>query len=132
MTHDPSALLQHHGIRLSAHRIAVAQFVLYTRSHPSAENVWSKVRKDFPMISRATVYNTLKLFVDKGLLQRIPVGDGSVIYDPDLSPHHHLVDEDTGVVHDIPWEALEIPSIDSVEEFEVTDCQVIMHGRRKK
>ena len=84
------------------------------------------------MISRSTVYNTLNLFVDKGLLQRFPVGEGRVVYDPDLSPHHHLVDEDTGVVHDIPWKVLEIPHIKSVEGFEVTDCQVVMRGRAKK
>ena len=84
------------------------------------------------MISRATVYNTLNLFVDKGLLIRLTVGEGRVVYDPDLSPHHHIVDEDTGVVHDIPWEALEIPRIESVEGFEVTSCQVVMRGRRNK
>jgi len=84
------------------------------------------------MISRATVYNTLNLFVEKGLLQRLFVGEGRVVYDPDLSPHHHLVDEDTGVVHDIPSEALEIPRIESVEGFEVTNCQLVMRGRRKK
>jgi Fur family iron response transcriptional regulator len=84
------------------------------------------------MISRATVYNTLNLFVGKGLLQRFHVGEGRVVYDPDLSPHHHLIDEDTGVVHDIPWEALEIPLNNSVDGFEVTDCQVVMRGRRKK
>lgn len=132
MKHDPSALLRHRDIRLSAHRLAVARFVLYTRSHPSVENVWSAVRKVFPMISRATVYNTLNLFVDKGLLQRLLVGEGKVVYDPDLSPHHHLVDEDTGVIHDIPREALEIPYIESVNGFEVTSCQVVMRGRRKK
>jgi Fur family iron response transcriptional regulator len=84
------------------------------------------------MISRATVYNTLNLFVNKGLLQRILVAEGRFVYDPDLSPHHHIVDEDTGVVHDIPWEALEIPSIKSVEGFEVTNCQVVMRGRKEK
>ena len=110
----------------------MARFVLYTRSHPTVENVWNAVRKDFPMISRATVYNTLNLFVDKGLLKRLPVGEGRVVYDPDLSPHHHLVDEETGVVHDIPWEAVEIPRIECVQGFEVTNCQVVMRGRRKK
>ena len=78
------------------------------------------------------MYNTLNLFVDKGLLQRLLVSEGRVVYDPDLSPHHHLVDEDTGVVHDIPQEALEIPRIECVEGFEVTDCQIILRGRRKK
>ena len=132
MTHDVPALLRHRGVRLSAHRLAVARFVLRTRSHPSAEDVFVAVQKDFPVISRATVYNTLNLFVEKGLLQRLPVGEGRVVYDPDLSPHHHLVDEDTGVVHDIPWEALEIPSVKSVQGFEVTNCQVVMRGRKKK
>jgi len=132
MTHDPSELLRHRGIRLSAHRLAVARFVLNTRSHPSAENVWDAVKRDFPMISRATVYNTINLFVDKGLLKRLRVGEGRVVYDPDLSPHHHLIDEDTGLVHDIPWDALEIPLIESVEGFEVTNCEVVMRGRRKK
>jgi Fe2+ or Zn2+ uptake regulation protein len=84
------------------------------------------------MISRATVHNTLNLFVDAGLLQRLLVGERRLVYDPDLSPHHHLVDEDTNVVHDIPWEALEIPTIESVEGFEVTNFQIVMRGRRKK
>jgi len=125
-------MLRNSGVRLSAHRLAVSQFVLFTGSHPSVENVWNTVKKDFPMISRATVYNTLNLFVDKGLLIRLTVGEGRVVYDPDLSPHHHIVDEDTGVVHDIPWEALEIPRIESVEGFAVTSCQVVMRGRRNK
>jgi Fe2+ or Zn2+ uptake regulation protein len=125
-------MLRHHDIRLSAHRLAVARYVLYTRSHPSVENVWRAVRTVFPLISRATVYNTLNLFVDKGLLQRLFLGEGRVVYDPDLSPHHHIVEEDTGVVHDIPWEALEIPHIESVQGFEVTDFHVVMRGRRKK
>ena len=80
------------------------------------------------MISRATVYNTLNLFLEKGLLQQIPIGGESAIYDPDLSPQHHLLDEERGVVHDIPWEVLNILHIESVEGFDVTNFQVIMRG----
>jgi Fe2+ or Zn2+ uptake regulation protein len=131
VTHNTSETLKHHGVRLSAHRLAVAKFVLHTRSHPTAELVWYAVREDFPMISRATVYNTLNLFVEKGLLRRLSIGEGKVVYDPDLSPHHHIVDEDTGIVHDIPWDALEVPAIDRVEGFEVTNYQVVLRGRKK-
>jgi len=84
------------------------------------------------MISRATVYNTLNLFLEKRLLQQIPIGEEKAIFDPDLSPHHHLLEEETGVVHDIPWEAIDIPRIETVEGFEVTNFQVVMRGRRKK
>jgi Fe2+ or Zn2+ uptake regulation protein len=132
MQDDPSALLLSRGIRPSAHRLAVAKFVLHTQSHPSAEDVLKAVRRDFPMISRATVYNTLNLFLEKGLLQQIPIGEERAIFDPDLSPHHHLLDEETSVVHDVPWEALDIPHIESVEGFEITNFQVVMRGRRKK
>ena len=54
--------------------LAVAAYVLHTTEHPSAEKVWASVRKNFPMVSRATVYNTLNLFVEKGLLRELHLG----------------------------------------------------------
>ncbi len=130
--HDIAGRLRAHGIRPSAHRVTVGQHVLYTQSHPSADQVWTSVRKDFPMIARATVYNTLNLFVDRGLLRRLLLGDGRVHFDPNLSPHHHLIDEVTGIVYDIPWKALKMPNIKSVEGFDITEYQVVMVGRKKK
>ena len=132
MINDVSARLRHHGIRPSAHRLAIAEFVLHTHSHPSADHVFEAVRKTFPVVSRATVYNTLNLFVDKGLLLRLVVDPGRVVYDPDLSPHHHLIDEDTGAIYDIPWDALKVPALKSVGDFDVTGCHVVMRGRNKR
>jgi Fe2+ or Zn2+ uptake regulation protein len=126
-----SDALRRHDIRPSAHRLAIADFVLHTRSHPSADDVFTTVREDFPIVSRATVYNTLNLFVRKGLLRRLAVSEGRIVYDPDLSPHHHLVDEDTGEVHDIPWDALPVPRIESIEGFDVTEYQVVLRGRKR-
>ncbi|HSN81499.1 MAG TPA: transcriptional repressor, partial [Polyangiales bacterium] len=57
-----AAFLEERGIKPSAQRVAVAEFVLHTDAHPSADEVWSRVRERFPMVSRATVYNTLNLF----------------------------------------------------------------------
>jgi Fe2+ or Zn2+ uptake regulation protein len=70
MRHDlVIALLTRHGIQPSAQRVAVADYVLYTDEHPSADRVFAKVRKSLPVLSRATVYNTLNLLVKKGLLR---------------------------------------------------------------
>lgn len=125
-------LLKEHGIQPSAHRVAVAQYVLTTEEHPSAERVWVRVKERFPMISRATVYNTLNLFVKKELLRELHLSPESVVFDPNMDRHHHLIDEDTGRIHDIPWSEVEVRKIAGVSGFEISDYQVVMHGRRKR
>ena len=86
------------GVRPSAQRVAIAEFVLTTPDHPSADAVWQAVKARFPMVSRATVYNTLELFVQRGLLQRLAIADDAMVYDPVLEPHHHFVDDATGAI----------------------------------
>jgi Fe2+ or Zn2+ uptake regulation protein len=63
---DLIAILRRHGIQPTPQRLAVARVVLNRERHPSAEEAWAKVRKRCPTISRATVYNTLHLFVKRG------------------------------------------------------------------
>jgi len=50
--------LRAHGIQPSAQRVGIARYVLATDEHPSADQVWDRVRRDMPVVSRATVYNT--------------------------------------------------------------------------
>jgi Fe2+/Zn2+ uptake regulation proteins len=123
-------LLREHGIQPSAQRLAVAGYVLATSEHPSADRVWKRVLKTFPMISRATVYNTLHLFVEKGLLRELHLSRDSVVFDPRLETHHHLIDEETGVIHDVPWEKVRVSKIDRVAGFEIHDYQVVMRGKK--
>lgn len=65
MKDDVIKILNDYGIQPSAQRVAVAEYVLATDEHPSADQVFAKVSSNFPMISRATIYNTLNLFVEK-------------------------------------------------------------------
>lgn len=123
--------LQEHGIHPSAQRLAVAEYVLDTDEHPSADRVWKRVSKSFPMISRATVYNTLHLFVEKGLLRELHLTPDSVVFDPRLETHHHLIDEGTGLIHDIPWEKVRVSNIEALAGFDVHDYQVVMRGTKK-
>ncbi len=122
--------LRKHGIQPSAQRVAVAEYVLATGAHPSAEQVWAAVRVRLPVISRATVYNTLNLFVRKGLLRQVQLGEGRAGFDPNLEPHHHFIDEATGVVVDIPWDALEVRRVEALRGLEVREYQVVLRGRR--
>lgn len=130
MATDAVEILEQIGIQPSAQRVAVADYVLSTDDHPSAEQVWARVKERFPMLSRATVYNTLNLFVEKGLLRELVIAEGKVVFDPKLTPHHHFIDDETQSIVDIPWEALQVKNMDALRGFDVREYQVVMRGRR--
>ncbi len=112
--------------------MAVGEYVLSTKDHPTADAIWTKVSENFPMISRATVYNTLHLFVERGLLKEVRITGGSVVYDPKVEPHHHFIDEESGSIHDVPWSAVDVCRIDDLDGFDVHEYQVVMRGRAGK
>jgi len=126
-----AALLRSNGIQPSAQRLAVAGYVLHTLDHPSADQVFARVRAATPGLSRATVYNTLNLLVAKGLLRSMAVDGGKVLFDPNVAPHHHFVDEATGAIHDVPWEALEVSRLGALRGLVVREVQVVLRGRRR-
>ena len=125
-------LLVARGIQPSAHRVAVAQYVLTTEEHPSAERVWTRVKARFPMISRATVYNTLNLFVERELLRELHLAADSVVFDPNTDRHHHFIDEDDGRIYDVPWTEVEVCNISQLQGYEVHDYQVVMRGKKTR
>jgi len=128
---DLMAFLRTKGVQPTPQRLAVARFVLGTDSHPTADEVWAKARRECPTLSRATVYNTLNLLAEKGLLKGRVIAEGVVVFDPRVGRHHHFVDEATGRIHDIPWEAIRVSGKSSLRGFEVREYEVVMRGRRK-
>jgi len=129
---DTVDLLRRHGIQPSAQRVAIADFVLSTDSHPSADQVLLAVRDRLPVVSRATVYNTLHVLVERGLLRELELVEGRVAYDPKVEPHHHFIDEATGAIHDVPWAALEVRGVEDLPGLQVREFQVVLRGRAGK
>jgi Fur family iron response transcriptional regulator len=132
MTRDVTELLRAHGIQPSAQRVAVAEYVLSTDDHPSADQVFQKVKGRVPVLSRATVYNTLNLFVAKGLLRQHVLAEGNVVFDPKVEAHHHFIDESSGRIYDVPWSALRVSSIDGLSDFDVREYQVVLRGKKRR
>jgi Fur family iron response transcriptional regulator len=130
MSPDLVATLKKAGIQPSAQRLAVADYVLTTKDHPSADEVLERVQARFPMLSRATVYNTLNLFVDKGLLRQLVLAEGRVVFDPRLEPHHHFIDDVTGVIEDVPWSAVRVGGVSRLEDYDIREYMVVMRGRK--
>ncbi|UCG62261.1 MAG: transcriptional repressor [Candidatus Zixiibacteriota bacterium] len=129
---DAISVLRECHIQPTPQRIAVVDYVLNTRAHPSADEVLEHARKKCPTVSRATVYNTLNLMVKKGLLKTQLLKEGTVFFDPNMGKHHHFIDNETGDIYDIPWDHLQITEKERLKGFEISEYQVIMRGRRKK
>lgn len=129
---DAIALLRQCDIQPTPQRIAVVEYVLKSKTHPSADDVLSSARKKCPTVSRATVYNTLNLLVEKGLLGMQTLRGGAIVFDPNTDKHHHLIDNETGAIYDIPWDQLQVKGKESLKEFEVLEYQVILRGKKKK
>lgn len=130
MKRDVAGILRAHGIQPSAQRLAVAAYVLDTDEHPSAEEVLRQAKARLPMISRATVYNTLNLFVKKGLVRELVLAEGRSVFDCNLELHHHFIDEATGTIHDVPWTALRVSRVEQLAGYEVKEYMVVLRGRR--
>ena len=129
MARDVKDVLRAHGISPTAQRVAVAEYLLDTDEHPSADQVWDRVKGRIPVISRATVYNTLNLFVDKGLVRSYTLTEGAQVFDPKTEPHHHFIDEATGRIHDVPWDALRVEGLEGLRDLDVAHYQVGLRGR---
>src|SRR2546427_12139739 len=95
-------LLRRHGITPTHQRMEIAHVLFARREHLSADQILSLVNSRYAEASKATVYNTLKLFLEKKLIRELIVDPAKVVYDPNTEPHHHLYDVVSGRLTDIP------------------------------
>jgi Fur family iron response transcriptional regulator len=103
-----SERLRAHGINPTHQRIEIA-YVMFARcEHLSADQILALVNARFAESSKATVYNTLKLFHEKKLVRQLIVDSSKVVYDPNTTPHHHFYDVTTGRISDIPFDGISI------------------------
>ena len=120
--------LQARGLRLTPQREAILHYLAHTHSHPTVEETYAAVRKVFPHVARATVYNTLNRMVDLGLLVELKRNDSAVRYETDDSPHANAICLRCGQVWDVPL--LSVPAVDlsNLPDFEVRVTHVELYG----
>jgi len=101
-------LLTQHGITPTQQRVEIGMVLLTKAQHLSADQLLDKVNSHAPVASKATVYNTLGLFVEQGLAREVIVDSKKVFYDSNTEPHHHFYDTESGTLHDIAISEVEI------------------------
>ncbi len=111
---ETAALLRARRITPTHQRVAIGRVLFARRQHMTASELFRRAQaRDLP-ISRSTVYNTLDLFVEKGLLQELHFGDRPRIYDTNVAPHHHLYHVDSGKIEDIDLSRVDVKVPDEV------------------
>ena len=126
------AILEKHGVRPTAQRVRVAELLLTAPRHVTADQILSALREGAGHVSKATVYNTLKLFVDQGLVRQIHVDPERCVYDSMTAPHHHFQLLETGEMIDIRPEDLEFAKLPPLPPgTEIADVEVVIRLRRR-
>jgi Fe2+ or Zn2+ uptake regulation protein len=95
-----TAALRAGGHRVTAPRLVVHRHVRRATNHLTPEAVHSELAGELPSLSPATIYSTLELFDELGLVRRVSTPRGGTVYDPRVEDHHHLICRNCGRVQD--------------------------------
>ena len=114
-------LLRKHGINPTHQRIEIGYALFENPRHTSADEILAAVNARYNEVSKATVYNTLKLFVEKGMVRELIVDPSKVFYDSNASTHHHFYDVATGELTDIPAAGVRIEGLPPLPPGTVTE-----------
>lgn len=79
------------GYKATPQRIAIGQFVLNNHTHPTAQKIYIEVKKVYPTVSLATVYKTVQILKEVGLIQELNLEKDQARFDPNMKPHAHLI-----------------------------------------
>lgn len=114
------------GIRPSAQRLAILDYISTCKCHPTADEVYSSLVKDYPTLSRTTVFSSLRLLAEKGLLNDIDIAAESTRYDPVIyEPHAHFMCRKCRRIFDIPFD---LSSVHAPEYFKCDNINVFFKG----
>ncbi len=118
---DVTQMLRSSGISPTHQRIEIALVLFEKRWHPSADQILAAVNVRYAETSKATVYNTLKLFLEKSLVRELIVDPNKVFYDANTSVHHHFYDVASGEITDIAAAGVRIEGLPPLPAGMVTD-----------
>lgn len=118
--------LEAKGIRPSVQRLQIYEYLLSHRTHPTVDEIFEALNPFIPTLSKTTIYNTLSLFVEKGLVMVVNIEEKNQRYDAFTAPHAHFRCRSCGCVYDFPFPNsldIELPA-----NFVVNQSDVFLHG----
>jgi Fur family transcriptional regulator, iron response regulator len=124
--------MQQRGVRVTEQRLRVARVLLSAPQHLTAEQIAEAVRGGGLNISKATIYNTLNLFVERGLIRQLAVGMEQTWFDSNVESHYHFQDEISGALTDLPTPDVEFARLPAPPPgMEVAGIDLVIRLRRR-
>jgi Fur family peroxide stress response transcriptional regulator len=120
-------------VRPTPQREVVLKVILEKRDHPTADEVFARVKSAMPTISLATVYNCLETLVSCGLVRSVNFERGPTRYCPNLHPHAHFYDESTGSTHDIDLPESLLNKVKAVlpPGYDASSVEIVFRGKAR-
>ena len=121
---DALDTLKNRGVRITPQRNAILEYLVSSKSHPTADEIYKALASDFPNMSVATVYNNLRVFLGAELIKDLTFGDASSRFDFITHDHYHIICDKCGTIVDFHY-----PGLDEVEQLasHVTGFKVNSH-----
>ena len=124
---DIKQYFKDHNIKLSMTRIKIYQYIALHKTHPTADEIYSELSKELITMAKATVYNTLHMFVDKEIARVVRVEDAELRYDVEMEYHSHFKCIDCGEIYNVDFD-LSQPNIKGLEGFKVMEYHSHIRG----
>jgi Fur family peroxide stress response transcriptional regulator len=133
-TTTPDALAQRladSGLRSTPQRGVVYDVLLKKRDHPTADEVFARVKAELPTISLATVYNCLETLVQCNLVRAVNFERGPTRYCPNQRPHAHFHDEQTGATYDIELPPVLLDQVNAIlpADYDAKSVEITFRGK---
>ena len=127
---NAQTILQRHHIKPSYTRLAIFRYLQKHKTHPTVDNIYKTLSKELPTLSKMTVYNSLKLFIEQNLVKEL-VLENQKHYDLIAKPHAHFKCDVCDTIYDIE---IAPPSLDDKykEDYKVDGAQLLYHGTCKQ
>jgi len=130
---DITQRLRRFGISPTRQRLQIAMALFDHGGHLSAQDLYTLVNRGKRSVCRATVYNTLHLFVSRGLIREISLDSSRTFYDTNTQPHHHIYNVDTGELIDVAPETVEFKRLPDIPpDTQQEDITLIIRVRNKR
>lgn len=119
--------LQKKGIRPSHQRLKILEYFHMYNSHPTVDEIYKELKPTMPTLTKATIYNTLKILVEEELISEVHIEDNEVRYDLHAKSHGHFKCLQCGSIYDFHIEIGKVPT-DGLDEFQVETRNVYFKG----
>lgn len=104
---DALDTLKKNGVRITPQRHAILEYLVTSKSHPTADDIYKSLASNFPNMSVATVYNNLRVFLNVKLIKELTYGDVSSRFDFVTHDHYHIICDECNTIVDFHYPGLE-------------------------